>query len=55
MLKRTTLQQLLRGYFEQGLNATLAGFGSQRSAHTLPRVAGPSAIPNEQLTNAALF
>ena len=31
------------------------GSGSQRSAHTLPRVEGPLAIEGEQLSNAALF
>ena len=53
--ERLTLKLLLRSYVEQGLSATPSGSGSKRSAHTLPRVAGPSAIPNEQLTNAGLF
>jgi len=46
---------LLRSYVEQGLNATPAGSGSQRSAGTLPRVEGPLAISGEHLSNAALF
>ena len=37
------------------LNATPAGSGSKRSAHTLPRVEGPLAISGQQLSNAALF
>ncbi|MBM5819016.1 MAG: hypothetical protein FJ070_02840 [Cyanobacteria bacterium K_DeepCast_150m_m2_101] len=50
-----TLKQLLRSYVEQGLNATPAGSGSQRSAGTPPRVEGPLAISGQQLSNAALF
>ena len=42
--ERLSLKQLLRSYVEQGLNATPAGSGSKRSAHTLPRVEGPLAI-----------
>jgi hypothetical protein len=53
--ERLTLKQLLRSYVEQGLNATPAGTGSQRSAHTLPRVEGPLAISGEHLSNATLF
>jgi hypothetical protein len=53
--ERLTLKQLLRSYVEQGLNATPAGPGSQRSAHTLPRVEGALAISGQQLSNAALF
>jgi len=50
-----TLNQLLRSYVEQGLNATPSGSGSKRSAHTLPRLEGPLAMENEHLSNAALF
>jgi len=50
-----TLKQLLRSYVELGLNAAPAGSGSQRSAHTLPRVEGPLAISGEHLSNATLF
>ena len=50
-----TLKQLLRSYVELGLNAAPAGSGSQRSAHTLPRVEGPLAISGERLSNATLF
>ena len=50
-----TLKQLLRSYVELGLNAASAGAGSQRSAHTLPRVEGPLAISGEHLSNATLF
>jgi hypothetical protein len=53
--ERLTLKQLLRSYLERGLNATPAGSGSLRSAHTLPRVEGPLAISGEHLSNAALF
>ena len=53
--ERLTLKQLLRSYVEQGLNATTAGSGSQRSERTLPRVEGPLAISGEHLSNAALF
>ncbi len=53
--KRLTLNQLLRSYAEQGLNATPAGSGSKRSAHTLPYLEGPLAIEGEHLSNAALF
>jgi len=53
--ERLTLKQLLRSYVEQGLNTTPAGSGSQRSAHTLPRVEGPLAIEGEQFSDAALF
>ena len=50
-----TLKQLLRSYVELGLNAAPAGSGSQRSAHTLPRVEGPLAISGEHLSSATLF
>ena len=50
-----TLKQLLRSYVELGLNAAPAGSGSQRSAHTLPRVEGPLAISGEHLSNATVF
>ncbi len=53
--ERLSLKQLLRSYVEQGLNATPAGSGSNRSAHTLPRVEGPLAISDQQRSNAALF
>ena len=53
--ERLTLKQLLRSYVEQGLSATPAGSGSQRSAGTLPRVEGPLAISGKHLSNAALF
>jgi len=53
--ERLSLKQLLRSYVEQGLNATPAGSGSKRSAHTLPRVEWPLAISGQQLSNAALF
>ena len=48
-------EAVLRSYLEQGLNATPAGSGSKRSAHTLPRVEGPLAISGQHLSNAALF
>ena len=50
---RTTLE--LPGPLFAHLNATPAGSGSKRSAHTLPRVEGPLAISGQQLSNAALF
>lgn len=53
--ERLTLKQLLRSYVVQGHNATRAGSGSHRSAHTLPRLDGPPAIEGEHLSNAALF
>ena len=53
--ERLSMKQLLRSYVEQGLNATPAGSGSKRSAHTLPRVEGPLAISGQHLSNAALF
>ena len=45
----------LRTTLEQGLDDKPAGSGSQRSAHTLPRVEGPLAISDKRLSNAALF
>ena len=51
---RTTLKQLLRSYVEQGLSATPAASGSQRSVRTLPRVEGALAISGKHLSNAAL-
>jgi hypothetical protein len=53
--ERLSLKQLLRSYVEQGLNATPASSGSQRSGHTLPGLEGPWAISGQQLSNAALF
>jgi len=53
--ERLTLKQLLRSYVEQGLNTEPAASRSQRSAHTLPRLEGPLALPGEHLSNAALF
>ena len=53
--ERLTLKQLLRSYVEQGLNATPAGSGSKRLAHTLSRLEGALATEGGHLSNAALF
>ena len=50
-----TLKRLLRSYVEQGLCATPTSAGLERSAATLPRLDGPLAIGDHQLSNAGLF
>ncbi|MCE2839411.1 MAG: hypothetical protein LW834_21085 [Cyanobium sp. 49614_E6] len=50
-----TLKQLLRSYVEQGLSAAPERAGLTRSAATLPRLDGPLALEEHQLSNAALF
>ena len=50
-----TLKQLLRSYVEQGLSAAPERARLTRSAATLPRLDGPVAIEDPQLSNAALF
>jgi hypothetical protein len=53
--ERVTLKQLLRSYVEQGLSAAPECAGLPRSAATVPRLNGPLAIEDHQLSNAALF
>lgn len=53
--ERVTLKQLLRSYVEQGLSAAPSRSPRQRSAATLPRLDGPLAIEDHQLSNAGLF
>ena len=53
--ERVTLKQLLRSYVEQGLSAAPERARLTRSAATLPRLDGPVAIEDPQLSNAALF
>jgi hypothetical protein len=53
--ERVTLKQLLRSYVEQGLSAAPEPARLTRSAATLPRLDGPVAIEDPQLSNAALF
>jgi hypothetical protein len=50
--ERVTLKQL-RSYVEQGLSAAPEHAGLTRSA--LPRLDGPLALEEHQLSNAALF
>jgi hypothetical protein len=50
-----TLKRLLRSYVEQGLCAAPTSAGLERSAATLPRLEGPLAIGEHQLSNAGLF
>jgi hypothetical protein len=52
--ERVTLKQL-RSYVEQGLSAAPEHAGLTRSAATLPRLDGPLALEEHQLSNAALF
>jgi hypothetical protein len=49
-----TLKQL-RSYVKQGLSAAPEHAGLTRSAATLPRLDGPLALEEHQLSNAALF
>ena len=53
--ERVTLKQLLLSYVEQGLSAAPERAGLTRSSATLPRLDGPLAIEDPQLSNAALF
>jgi hypothetical protein len=53
--ERVTLKHLLRSYVEQGLSAAPECARLTRSAATLPRLDGPLAIEDHQLSNAALF
>ena len=53
--ERVTLKRLLRSYVEQGLSAAPECARLTRSAATLPRLEGPVAIEDHQLSNAALF
>jgi len=53
--ERVTLKQLLRSYVEQGLCSAPTSAGLKRSAAPLPRLDGPLAIEDYQLSNAGLF
>ena len=53
--ERLTLRQLLRRQVEQGLSTAPERAELTRSAATLPRLEGPVAIENHQLSNATLF